>query len=88
MGLTKANQAGRTHPDAYRSNLRGILARIERELPDTPLLQDAWHELGAALALGPEPETRICPACGAIVMREATRCGHCWRSLAKMPVAG
>jgi len=71
------------HPDEYRSRLRGIIARIDSELPDTPSLQAAWRELGNALSLGPEPETRSCPTCTAIVMRDATRCGHCWTSLTK-----
>lgn len=73
----------RGHPDGQRSKLRGIVARIERELPDNPVLQAAWRELGDALALGPEPATRVCPTCLAVVMREATRCGHCWLKLVK-----
>lgn len=82
---TKATSA---HPDAHRSRLRAIMARINKVLPETPALQEAWQELGTALALGPEPETRVCPACQATVMRAATRCGHCWTALARLPGAG
>lgn len=78
----------RGHPDAHRSKLRLIMARIERELPESPVLRQAWDELGAALALGPEPATRTCPGCGGIGMRDATRCGHCWRSLPPASGAG
>ena len=73
-----------SHPDAHRSRLRAIMARIEAAMPDAPVLQEAVRELGAALALGPEPETRVCPACNATVMRGATRCGHCWTALARL----
>jgi hypothetical protein len=71
----------RHHPDARRSQLRGIVARVESSVPDLPQ-HPAWQELVAALALGPEPEVRSCPRCGEIVMLAATRCGHCWTSLA------
>jgi hypothetical protein len=77
-----------SHPDAHRSRLRAIMARIDGALPETPALQEAWRELGTALALGPEPETRVCHACRATVMRGATRCGHCWTALAKLPDVG
>jgi len=76
------------HPDAHRSRLRAIMARINATLPDTPALQEAWRELGTVLALGPEPETRECPDCKAIVMRGATRCGHCWTALPRLPDVG
>jgi hypothetical protein len=70
------------HPDARRSRLRGIIARIERQMPVAIPLQATWHELIDALALGPEPALRSCPHCGKLVMLEATRCGHCWTQLA------
>jgi hypothetical protein len=73
------------HPDAHASRLRAIIARINAILPDTPAVQEAWRELGDALALGPEPETRVCPSCEATVMRAATRCGHCWTALPRLP---
>jgi hypothetical protein len=71
------------HPDARRSHLRGIMARIERQMPAVIPLLVAWHELADALALGPEPAVRNCPHCGKLVMLAATRCGHCWSQLAE-----
>ena len=41
----------------------------------------AWTKLVHFLALGPAPELRDCPHCGASGMRAATRCGHCWNVL-------
>ncbi len=83
---------GRT-PDPLRTALRTAVAAVERaltRLPASPAeptgapgdLATAWHELVELLALGPEPEYRECPACGATVMRDATVCGHCWAKLA------
>lgn len=40
-----------------------------------------WKELVDVLALGPAPEYRACPYCGATGMRAATRCGSCWKDL-------
>lgn len=82
---------GRTHPDARRSKLRGILSTLERELDGlvtdggstarVDALRIAWRDLSAELNLGPEPEIRTCPSCGALAMREATRCLECWSRL-------
>ena len=66
----------RPHPDARRSQLRTLIGRINRTVPAVTL-QVAWHDLIEALDLGPEPVTKSCPSCRAIVMRDATRCGHC-----------
>jgi hypothetical protein len=41
-------------------------------------LEDAWARLTKHLAIGPAPETRVCPACGQEIMRAATLCGYCW----------
>jgi len=41
----------------------------------------AWQRLVAGLDLGREPDVRTCPRCGAIGMRAAARCGHCWVAL-------
>jgi len=49
-------------------------------------LRSSWSHLVDALALGPAPELRACPHCGATGMRAATRCGTCWRQL--VPPAG
>jgi hypothetical protein len=77
-----------TYPDAAVTKLRTIVAVIEQEIvqvPPTPALRAAWTELVEVLALGPAPKTRECPACHAIGMRAASRCGHCWTSLALLP---
>jgi len=75
--------------DAAVTKLREIVAVIDREIvqvPPTPALRAAWAELVAALALGPPPQTRECPACHNIGMRAASRCGHCWAALEPLPV--
>ena len=74
--------------DAATTKLRAIVAVIEQEIvqvPPTPALRAAWTELVGVLALGPAPETRVCPACHGIGMRAATRCGHCWAALERLP---
>lgn len=48
-------------------------------------LRSAWTSLVDALSLGPDPEYRTCPHCGATGMRAATRCGNCWRALVPPP---
>jgi hypothetical protein len=44
-------------------------------------LAGSWGRLVDFLALGPAPELRACPHCGAVGMRAATLCGSCWRKL-------
>jgi hypothetical protein len=70
---------------------RQLMAGVEHEIsvlrgldPVTTVAID-WTGLGQAfadlskhMALGPEPETRPCPACGQLGMRNATVCGYCW----------
>jgi hypothetical protein len=41
----------------------------------------SWSRLVDFLALGPAPELRACPHCGAVGMRAATLCGTCWKKL-------
>jgi hypothetical protein len=48
-------------------------------------LRSSWRVLLDALALGPDPEYRACPYCGATGMRAATRCGTCWKVLVPPP---
>ncbi len=80
--------------DSVRTQVRQLLARIERELdpsaqpsretgpvPVTDTLRGAFAELTSVLDLGPEPETRACPICGATGMRTATVCSNCWTKL-------
>lgn len=41
-------------------------------------LRASWGALVENLAIGPAPATRACPACKKLIMRDATRCIHCW----------
>jgi len=73
--------------------LRGFVDGVERDLaqvsqgaspPDSASvdrLVRSWGRLVDFLALGPAPELRECPHCGAVGMRAATRCGGCWKKL-------
>jgi len=75
--------------DTSRARLRTLVETIDVELArstDTASaeLRAMWGELVTALALGPAPELRACPACGQLGMRAASRCGHCWAALAPM----
>ena len=76
--------------------LRPIVERLDREMArlrargptpggDTAALFSSWAKLVEFLALGPPPELRACPSCGAVGMRAATRCGSCWRRLEPLP---
>jgi hypothetical protein len=90
-------------PDPKRSELRGTVAAIERDLARLP--PDAANDGGASpadglrasvadlvrqLDLGPEPGYRQCPVCGHLGMRAASVCGYCWTKLAPavIPEAG
>lgn len=79
--------------DAIR--LRTLIDEIDHELSLLPTSEDgavagtqplrrSWAELVALLALGPAPETRLCPTCGQVGMRAATRCGYCWSKLSPL----
>jgi hypothetical protein len=50
-------------------------------------LAAAWGRLVDVLAIGPAPELRACPHCGAEGMRAATLCGVCWKDLTPPPMA-
>jgi hypothetical protein len=70
------------------ANLRPLMAKMELEmsaLPADQALRSTWGELVAVLALGPEPQTRVCPRCGGVGMRAASRCGNCWVTLERLP---
>lgn len=81
--------------------LRPIVEALDREMAllhardargevtgaDTAALLSAWARLVEFLALGPPPELRACPFCGAVDMRAATRCGRCWAKLDPLPAA-
>ena len=78
-------------PDAERSQLRAIVAKLDKEISllapagvcsaSATDLRASWADLVELLALGPEPELRECPVCQHIGIRAATRCGYCWTSL-------
>jgi hypothetical protein len=77
--------------DPERTHLRGLVAmvgtEIARQSPDSDAaghLHAAWSALITQLALGPEPEVRLCPVCHRIGMRYATLCGFCWAKLAPL----
>ena len=73
------------YTDGAVTKLRAIVAVIEQEIVQVPApspLRAAWAELVEVLALGPAPLTRVCPNCGGIGMRAASRCGNCWVALA------
>lgn len=78
-----------SYSDEAVAKMRVAVAAIGREVvqsPSTPAFHAAWTELVGLLALGPTPETRVCPTCHGIGMRAASRCGRCWAPLDRMPV--
>ena len=79
-----------TFGDTHRVRLRRLVEANEHELAGSteaasPTLRALWTDLLAALALGPAPELRACPACSQLGMRAASRCGHCWIAIVPMP---
>ena len=76
------------YSDAAVTKLRTIIDAINMEIahvPPSPTLRVEWQHLVELLALGPEPQTRVCPNCQGTGMRAASRCGHCWAALAPLP---
>lgn len=80
--------------DPARSRLRATVATMEREMASLrsapkneegkgahDALVTSFDDLVQQLALGPEPEVRDCPNCGAVCMRLATVCSGCWTKL-------
>lgn len=71
--------------------LRPIVEAVDREISrlserpetagDARALVASWAALVDYLSLGPPPELRACPACGAVGIRTATVCGRCWVKL-------
>jgi hypothetical protein len=81
-----------------RTRLRVLVGQVEgslaRSSAQVSTLQERdalaelalpWTELVELLALGPEPETRVCPVCNETGMRAARICGHCWTKLDPVP---
>ena len=76
-----------------RDGLRGFVDAVERDVAQVSQgtsppergsvarLASSWASLVDFLALGPAPELRDCPHCGAVGMRAATLCGTCWKKL-------
>ena len=67
--------------EALDREMSRLLARGDVPGADTTALVSSWADLVAFLDLGPPPELRACPFCGGAGMREATRCGTCWKKL-------
>jgi hypothetical protein len=66
------------------TGLRTLVNAVDTEmnaLPKGTVLAGAWTALVKELALGAEPVMRKCPACQAVGMAAATRCGNCWIAL-------
>ena len=66
----------RPHVDTVEREVARVEARADAA--DTVALRAAWRKLVEFLALGPAPQLANCPHCGAVGMRDATRCGTCW----------
>jgi hypothetical protein len=67
--------------EALDREMSRLAARPEAVRGDNKALLASWAELVEYLALGPAPELRACPSCGAFGMRAATVCGICWTKL-------
>ncbi len=67
--------------EAVDREMTRLVARVGVADADTTGLRSAWARLVEFLALGPPPELRACPFCGAVGMRAAPLCGACWRRL-------
>jgi hypothetical protein len=67
--------------EALDQEMSRLAARPEQPGAGNKALLASWAELVEYLALGPAPEVRSCPSCGASGMRAATVCGTCWTRL-------
>lgn len=71
-----------------KQELRSCIAAVEQEISllegtdkagsEQTALRKSWARLVGLLAVGPAPATRACPSCARLIMRDATRCMHCW----------
>jgi hypothetical protein len=59
------------------TELSTVLAR-DSGGPNALGLRASWRALVTHLAVEPPPATRACPSCKGTIMRDATRCMHCW----------
>lgn len=77
--------------------LRSGIARVEQHVVDLSAehaakgmssvaeLTASWHDLVDLMAVPEAPDRRSCPFCGGPIMREATRCVHCWKKSSAVP---
>lgn len=64
------------------AKLHAIIDSIERDMAVAPAtMRASWTDLLAALQLAPVLETRVCPSCAGLCIREAKRCASCWSAL-------
>ncbi|MBI2390748.1 MAG: hypothetical protein HYV09_14255 [Deltaproteobacteria bacterium] len=77
------------------TELRALVGRVQEQVAllastapsaapsenDKRELTRRWDQLVQHLALGPAPDTRVCPSCSHTIMRAATLCGYCWMKL-------
>jgi len=74
--------------DPVRTRLRVLVAHVESALGklrteegrSNQVLEQAWVNLVAALALGLEPVVRSCPFCRRSILQLAVRCRYCMKS--------
>ncbi|HEX9052212.1 MAG TPA: hypothetical protein VF841_16910 [Anaeromyxobacter sp.] len=68
--------------DAVGQDVAAVAERTSpQDSTSVSRLVGSWAKLVGFLALGPAPELRACPHCGAMGMRDATLCGYCWKKL-------
>lgn len=71
----------RAFVDDVQRDMGQLQGASTQDPADVARVAASWKKLVNFLALGPAPELRQCPHCGATGMREATLCGYCWRKL-------
>jgi hypothetical protein len=71
--------------EALDREMSRLAARPEAAAGEHKAMLASWAELVEYLALGPPPQLRACPSCGAMGMRGATVCGFCWTKLVTPP---
>jgi hypothetical protein len=72
------------------SQIGALVAKVEGDIaklsdvaggvgsPNAVDLRASWRALVVHLAIEPERPKRACPSCKGLIMRDATRCVHCW----------
>jgi hypothetical protein len=65
------------------SELAGLTVLLEtpESKAAAAALQSSWAKLLEHLDLPPVAQTRSCPKCRKLVMRDVTLCGYCWTAL-------